>query len=564
MRLSSNHQTSQKKRAHSAMEIGAANKTPRMKLGRRGARRRMRRDLAGSDESSILIALSIMVIDLLLLAEKFHKGILVAYRWTENALITRKFPANAKSSARRVGHGWHVRLARNLGRELEDLAFVVCLAFVPKRRNSRSMHQAIAIRARSQRFRHPGIILRIAGFTCMCLMAPRLALAEAPEVVTPIEMFDPDSGEGVRVSPSFVLYPQATVDFTYNTNIYNVDAQKIDDGVVSFKPAFVLRSDFSRHAVSLEGGAEIRRYFDISDENSEQYRLNGRALLELGSDINVEAFAGYARGIEQRGTVGDVFFTDEPVRYHEKRAGIEIARTGHRLEMALAGGIAKRDYSDTLSGGVPIDLSLRDVTVRTAKFRTDFGLDAKTKIFAEISGNEIDYQLPTTLPRDSSGYAALVGARHELTALLDVEAGVGYIHQDFKNPSVQSAGEFNYRLAASWTPSPQWRLTASATRLVDASRSQESPAIITNEFKLGAQRAIGDRALVGAEAGYVEEDYRASPRKDKRAFVSASTTYRLTDRIGAFVSAGYRDQDGGAAGRSYKGFAGSVGLRAAW
>ena len=34
-------------------------------------------------------------------------------------------------------------------------------------------------------------------------------------------VFDPDSGDGVRIAPGFILYPQATTEFTYDTNIFN-------------------------------------------------------------------------------------------------------------------------------------------------------------------------------------------------------------------------------------------------------------------------------------------------------------------------------------------------------
>ncbi|WFL75961.1 outer membrane beta-barrel protein [Altererythrobacter arenosus] len=449
-------------------------------------------------------------------------------------------------------------------REIQDVAFVVRLLIAPRRKSRESVYRAIVVRSAAKKQTHRILALRLAAFCCVCMVAPRVAHAEAPDVITPIEMFDPDAGDGIRVSPGFILYPRATADVTYDTNIYNFENAEVEDAVMSFRPSFALRSDFARHAVSLEGGAEIRRYFDISDENSEQYRLNALALLELGYGIDVEATAGIARAIERRGTAGDLFLTDEPVAFDVKRAGLEIKRTGNRLELAVAARILDREYSDTLVGGVPVDLSRRDVTVRRASGRADFGLNARTRLFAEISGNEIDYDIATIPPRDSSGYAGLVGVKHELTALIDIEAGVGFIHQDFDNPAVSSAKGFNYRLAASWTPKPEWRITASASKVVDPSRRLDSPAIITNEFRLGAERALGDRLLVSAEVGYVEEDFRASPRKDKRFVAGASAIYRLADKIGLTFGAGYRDQDGGAFGRSYDGFSASVGVRVAW
>ncbi|SMQ60942.1 hypothetical protein SAMN06297468_0487 [Altererythrobacter xiamenensis] len=549
-------QISQKMRAQSPTASGAANMSPRAKLPERGARPRAPRDFTGADDSFAITALSIMAIDLLLLAEKCQRALLPSRTFFSNPLRAVRFLRNAESSARRsILHVW---------REMEDILFILRLLIEPKPKCRRSLHRAITDRSRKRRARQPALVLRIAAFILLCLIAPRLAIAQPEEVVTPVEMFDADAGEGVRLSSSYIFYPRAVIDLTYDSNVYNVDAPETEDAYVSFQPGFALKSDFGRHAVGLEARGEIRRYFDISDENSEQYDIVATTLLELGEGIDVDTYVGFARGIERRGTLGDVFFTDEPVAYHEKRAGLDITRDGGRLVLGAGAAILKRDYSDTLVGGVPTDLSIRDVKVANAKLRADLGLDRRTGLFAEVGVNQIDYELPTVTPRDSDGLSALVGVRHEVTSLLEVEAGVGYIHQNFDDPATPSANEFNYRLAASWTPRPQWRLTAAAARLVDASRSQESPAIITSDFRLGAQRALGDRILVGAEAAYTEENYRGSPRKDERFTVAASTTYRLAERIGITAKAGYRDQDGGAFGRSYNGFTASIGVRAAW
>lgn len=549
-------QISQKMRAQSPTASGAANISPRAKLPERGARPRAPRDFTGADDSFAITALSIMAIDLLLLAEKCQRALLPSSTFFSNPLRAVRFLWNAESSARRsILHVW---------REMEDILFILRLLIEPKPKCRRSLHRAITDRSRKRRARQPALVLRIAAFILLCLIAPRLAIAQPEEVVTPVEMFDADAGEGVRLSSSYIFYPRAVIDLTYDSNVYNVDALETEDTYVSFQPGFALKSDFGRHAVGLEARGEIRRYFDISDENSEQYDIVATTLLELGEGIDVDTYVGFARGIERRGTLGDVFFTDEPVAYHEKRAGIDVTRRGGRLALGAGAAILKRDYSDALVGGVPTDLSIRDVKVANAKLRADLGLDRRTGLFAEVGVNQIDYELPTVTPRDSDGLSALVGVRHEVTSLLEVEAGVGYIHQNFDDPATASANEFNYRLAANWTPRPQWRLTAAAARLVDASRSQESPAIITSDFRLGAQRALGDRILVGAEAAYTEENYRGSPRKDERFTVAASTTYRLAERIGITAKAGYRDQDGGAFGRSYNGFTASIGVRAAW
>lgn len=403
-----------------------------------------------------------------------------------------------------------------------------------------------------------------AALACLGNLAPNMVHAQSEDVVTPVELFDPDAGDGVRLSPGFVLYPQATTEFAYDSNIYNLDTLVVDDVVISLRPQLTVRSDFSRHELRFEAGADVRRYIDVSSENSEQYRANAQALLELGSNINVEAFAGYSRGIEPRGTAGDALFTDRPVVSHDKVASLEVSRAGNRLEIGIGGSILKRDYEDATLNGVPIDLEFRDVLVSRMQARVDFRISPRTQTFAEAGLRALDYDVLSTPIRDSDGFYGLIGVSHELSQLLEVEAAVGYLQQDFDDPNFETAQEINYRLEARWTPKPDWRFTARAARDVDPSRVRQSAAVISSSFRLTAEHAVGERLLLTADAQYLEEDYRGQLREDTRVTVGASATYRLADRIGVIASASYRDQDGGNFGRSYDGFAVSIGVRAAW
>ena len=444
-----------------------------------------------------------------------------------------------------------------------DTGLIARAMLSSRQKRREQVYRVIIVGTGKRKTRTPGLAMKIAAL-CIGLSAPRMAAAEPVDVVTPIEVFEPDAGDGIRMSPGFVFHPQITTAVSYDSNVYNVDTGKTADGFASLIPAFVLKSDFSRHGVELNGGAEFRRYFDTSGENSEQYYANALARLELGYGINVEPYVGYSEGIETRGTAGDLFQTDRPIEFRDRKVGIKVSRTGHKLELAVAGDLLNRRYSDAESGATIIDLSTRDVEIRKASARADLGLDSRIKAFVEIGGNEVDYRIPSEPSPNSSGYYALGGVALELTSLVDLEVGAGYIRQNFDDPLLSPAQGLNYRLAAKWTPTPKWRFTASADRTVDASISLDTPAIIASNFKLTAERVFGDRLLVVAEAGYAEDDFRASPRKDKRFVVNSSAHYRLTDNVGIIATVGYRDQSGGLFGRDYDGFSTSLSLRAAW
>ena len=131
-------QISQKSSAHRPMASGAAITKPRAKLPLRVASVRKPRDLTGAEASFAITALSIMVIDLLLLAEKSQRALLPIRRLLSNPLAGAGFPA----AVRYLAHLW---------RELEDLAFILRLLVEPKPKCRRTLHRAITQRTHSRR-----------------------------------------------------------------------------------------------------------------------------------------------------------------------------------------------------------------------------------------------------------------------------------------------------------------------------------------------------------------------------------------------------------------------------
>ncbi len=386
--------------------------------------------------------------------------------------------------------------------------------------------------------------------------------AQNNDIVTPVDLFEPERGDGIRVGPGLLLLPSIETDVIYDDNVYNSSQSQQDDVVVSIRPRFTLRTDLPRHQFSLTGGPEIRRYAKLKGENSEQFDIQGKAIFDLAQRSEIIADAGFRRGIEQRGTAGDQFLTDEPVAFNRKFAGLLVRRKGGFLELTAEGRIAETRYRDAKINGLPLTLSERDSRVMRARIRGSAPSSHYSRIFVEASLNRVDYIESASLQRDSDGYAVLAGMLLRLTNQLDLEVGAGYIRQKFDNPAIKGVSAVNFHLQVEWTPRPDWQITAAANRVIDPSFRLDVPAIVHSDFTLEARKAIGDRMLVTVELGISDEKYQGSGRKDLRLNSSAMAHYRLTDNLGLIARVGWRKQDGNALGRDYNGVSATVGVRA--
>ncbi|MDE2435378.1 MAG: outer membrane beta-barrel protein [Sphingomonadales bacterium] len=389
----------------------------------------------------------------------------------------------------------------------------------------------------------------------------RPVLAQDGEVVTPLDLFEKEAGKGIRVGDGFVLLPEVGAGARYDTNVYNTATATRADAEFSLRPRVALQSDFSRHQLVFYGGADVRRFATLTEENTEAWDAGARARLELAEAINITPEFRISRGFEQRGTAGDQFLTDRPVAFTRKEYMLGIERGQHGIELALNGRIARTDFSNATIGGFPIDLTLRDYTYREGQFRVGYNLSPRFQVYSRIVANDLRYRTALAISRDSSGYAVLGGARIRLTSLLDVEVGAGYISQTFSNPAQRSIKAADYSVSAIWNPHPTWQLRAEAGRHVDPSPLANVPAIFRTSYRLEVRHVVGTRMLIGAEASHSSEAYRGLVGSDRRTDVGLNLTYRITPQIGATANIGYRRQDGGATGRTYNGAGVGIGIR---
>ncbi|MBC2665225.1 outer membrane beta-barrel protein [Novosphingobium flavum] len=454
--------------------------------------------------------------------------------------------------------------ARAIAAALELLVLVL-FAACAGRRPRWEARKVILLGHLGRKIRRPAWLCRLAIFF-VAISGPRAAFAQEAAVTTPIQMFEPETGAGLRLGPGLVLHAEAAGGAAHDTNIYNLEQKQTPDTVFSLRPAVSLATDLPRHRIELRGSGELRRFAHYTGENSETWDLSLSGLAELGGWIDVKPSIGIARGIELRGSAGDQFLTDHPVAYTRKTYALSVARGQHRLRFAANGAIEEVNYHPTSLGGVAVDLSARNFVRKAGSIRSDLDLGGRFSVFAELAGNRLSYDVPAQAGpgvggRNSSGFAVLAGARFRVTSLVDVEAGAGYLRQGFSGGPFRPVEALNYRLAGTWTPRPRWQVKAGVERSIDASPRLDTPALFRTTYRLSALYAQSSRLLLGAGAVYQREVYQAIDRTDRRFDANVTAQYRLAPGVGITAAGGYRHQTGGQTGRSYHGVIASLSLR---
>lgn len=404
--------------------------------------------------------------------------------------------------------------------------------------------------------------LPLAAAMVATLIVPQTGHAQSlgDQVMLPSDIFDAPDGDGLRVAPTLLMEPELSVTGEYDNNVYNQPFDEIEDFVAVIRPAVTFRTDLPRHAVELHGDAQIRRYADTTDENSEQFQVYGITRLDLGSRIAFRTNLGVAERIERRGTTGDAFFTDAPVEFTEYNAGAEVERGGGVFEIAGNANIRRTDYSQANVDGVPQSLDFRDARIVSGGVTTRYQIGTGTRATVRVGLNDVKYLVDTGTPRDSWGYNALAGIQYEVSALVDVEVAAGFVHQEFEDPTIDSVNGIDYLVSIDWTPSPQYLVTVEGSRNIIASPLNDAPIIIRSNLGLTAQAAATNRLLFDAAITYTQEDYSGTNRADQFYFAGVGANYVLIENVSLRALAGWRQRASDVTSAEHNGIAVGLGL----
>jgi hypothetical protein len=359
-----------------------------------------------------------------------------------------------------------------------------------------------------------------------------------------------------------VVFPRANVDMRYDSNVYNrPDAD--NDVVVVARSGVRLTSDLSRHAFQVDGAAEGRRYSENSGENSNQWSLAANARLDLAQRITAGFDAGLARRIERRGTFGDLFLTDKPVSFHERRIGANIARTGGIVELQASIATRRLTYNDARVDKARVDQSFRDVNNDTASVRVEYRGFTRFGLFTRMTARRLRYEQGPE--RNSKGFSVVAGATYRLNDLLSIEAGAGFIRQDARNNGEGKFNSFDYSISADWTPTPRLRLTLQGERSVERSPIPTAISVLQSTLEGGASLAIGRSTLLELDAGMVRNTFDGIDRRETRVFAQLTARRRITSRLAGLVGVSGRRQSGSGLGhRTYDGAAVRIGINFAF
>lgn len=357
------------------------------------------------------------------------------------------------------------------------------------------------------------------------LIAAMPAHAFAQEVEDSVSVRDRPRDEydplGVRFG-GFTLHASVGVQAAHNSNVYASETNEQDDMIFTVSPRARLQSNWSRHALSFEGGGAVDRYSDNDDEDAETYFVGALGRLDIGSDTQLSGAARFAREVESR-TNPDALLFGEPVEYDRRELSASLQHTFNRVR--LRGTIANTAYDYHDASGV--DQDFRDMEENRFTGRAEVELTPRIGWIFEASADERDYD--NTPGLNSEGMTYLTGVSVNLTDLMRGEITLGQFERDYDSGLDVEGTAINANL--------EWYVTRLTTLSFFAGqRGEETGAFVAvpyTETNYGARvdHELRRNLILTAGVSFGDRDYEIIDRDDEFFSADAGVDYIMNRRV---------------------------------
>ncbi|KSB87516.1 hypothetical protein AS593_17765 [Caulobacter vibrioides] len=361
---------------------------------------------------------------------------------------------------------------------------------------------------------------------------------------------------GVRLG-AFVAYPRLTVDVERDDNIYAVATDETSDTIWRVKPEVALRSDWSRHALTVFASSSINRYSSKGTEDNEEYTLGVNGKLDVVRGSSISGSLQYQKLTEPRSAPTSPVAALAPIQYDLVTASVTGVKEFNRLRLTGDVNSKSYDYEDGRNAAGELDQDFRDRDQYRYGVKADYAISPDTAFYVALAGDSRRYD--TDSARDSDGYILSAGVDFELAQAVRGQIDAGYMKQTYDNfvtttgRRVDDITGFSTKTKVEWFPTELTTVTFNATRNIDESVVANSQGFVTTTGSVAVDHELLRNVLLSGQANFGSDDYEGIDREDKRSGAKASVSYLMNRRVGVFLTYTYLKQksEGANAARSF-------------
>jgi hypothetical protein len=362
---------------------------------------------------------------------------------------------------------------------------------------------------------------------------------------TPQEEIDSMPGftaAGLQVVPTIGL------SLGYDDNITRASFSEISSWFYMISPAIRAELPSDRSVLGVTLGADFVRYQDSPIDDRDYWYLRGEWTWDVSPRQNLDLFAQYAEGADQRGEgrrQGDAGLIPLPPDEWQSTGfggSWDYGAVAARGRLTLRGGLSELEYTnnrdDFVTGGTrQLD---RDWYYLGGTFY--WRVAPKTSVLADYQYTDMNYQ--EDFQQDSEMHSWMLGVTWDATARTTGRISYGDQKRSFDDPTAEDYS------GPVWMASVSWRPRTYSVFTLTGSRSTQEPNgngdyVLRQDITLSWLHDWAPRFGTNVDIGYGEDEYRPDGRQDELIYWGVGARYAFNQhfRFGASITGYDRTSD---------------------
>lgn len=350
---------------------------------------------------------------------------------------------------------------------------------------------------------------------------------------------DKEKGVSGYRAGSFVFNPAIDLTEYYDDNIFATRTGEQSDFITVLTPSLTLDSDWDKHKLRLDTGANLGRYAGHSAENYDDYWAGADGRFDITPKSNLFGGGRYSRSHEERESPDDLVGL-EPTEYDVANGYAGGFHRFDKLSIRLGGTYRRFDFEDTpvLGGNINNDDRDRNMYTGGANVAYNFGSGLRGFVESAVDLRRYNSSVDDNgFNRDSDGYRLSAGVRFNRNNLKG-RVFAGYINQQYDDPALSDISTPNVGGNINWTISPHTKASAFVTRSVDETTLSGASASLSTGGGVNLDHELSPKLTGNLNASFYDFDYRGIDRDDNLLSVGAGLRYQLTPHV--YLSPTYR------------------------
>jgi hypothetical protein len=315
----------------------------------------------------------------------------------------------------------------------------------------------------------------------------------------------------------------ASIDFgvTSTDNLFLSRPElEVDQVYYEVTPSASLSSDWSRHALTIDGAWTARRHDGREREDTDAHHLRASGRLDIGTNTALQGNLRTAHQVTPR-TDPDVSDTSSvPVEYDRLDAALGLSHRFARFDVRLDAGNSDYEYDGAQN--------FRDFDETFYRGRIEATLSPRIGLVLQGAVDERNYSNTPTLSSEGSRILAGVALSGDLVR---GELLLGQFERDYNDPAVGKVDGLAGAARIEWYVTPLTTVTFNARRDADDQVGATSRLpFVTTEYGARIDHELQRNFLVMAGGEIGHRDYDPSPRRDDYNRFEIGADYLLNRR----------------------------------